>query len=86
MVRSYVLYIFGECYDISTAIVAVHAIGKLTMYPYCNVTHLFQVTLVGHIHGASGTIPIFHQPGTPGVFQAIPISIVPAGAKPITAR
>jgi hypothetical protein len=41
---------------------------------------------VGHIHGATGTIPIFQQHGTPGVFQAIQMPLVQAGAKPITTR
>ena len=45
-----------------------------------------QATIVGHIHGANGTIPILQQNG---ILQAIPLSLMqaaPPANKPVATR
>ena len=39
-----------------------------------------QATIVGHIQGANGTIPILQQNGAHGILQAIPVSLLPSSA------
>jgi hypothetical protein len=39
-----------------------------------------QATIVGHIQGANGTIPILQQSGAHGILQAIPVSLLPSSA------